>query len=159
MGNLNLCVQVPLLRSLSLGLPYSGHEAMIFKSSPGLEASWRKEGLNLAYGVKTFPQEPLYRPRFAMQIVQVQLGLSTLFSNFPTGSTNVPYGQSPGLFSGSSWTAFLLATVWSAPWAQAQPENRMEGSGRRQLTGEPTFLTQVPKQSDANTPSAPSSPS
>lgn len=30
----------------------------------------------------------------------------------------------------------------------------MEGSGRRQLTGEPTFLTQVPKQSDANTPSA-----
>lgn len=30
----------------------------------------------------------------------------------------------------------------------------MEGSGRRQLTGEPTFLTQVPKESDANTPSA-----
>lgn len=30
MGNLNLRVQVPLLRSLSLGLPYSGDEAMIF---------------------------------------------------------------------------------------------------------------------------------
>lgn len=41
-----------------------------------------------------------------------------------------------------------------APWAQAQLKNRMEGSGRRQLTGEPTFLTQVPKESDANTPSA-----
>lgn len=36
----------------------------------------------------------------------------------------------------------------------AQLKNRMEGSGRRQLTGEPTFLTQVPKESDANTPSA-----
>lgn len=49
---------------------------------------------------------------------------------------------------------FLLATVWSAPWAQSQPKNRTEGSGKRQLTGEPTFLTQVPKESDANTPSA-----
>lgn len=95
----------------------------------------------------------MYRPRFAMQIVQIQLWLATLFSNFPTGSTNIPYGKSPGLFSSSSCT-FLLATVWSAPWAQAQPENRTEGSGKRQLTGEPTFLTQVPKQSDANTPSA-----
>lgn len=46
MGNLNLCVQVPLLRSLSLGLPCSGGEAMIFRSSPGIEASWRKESLN-----------------------------------------------------------------------------------------------------------------
>lgn len=46
MGNLNLCVQVPLLRSLSLGLPCSGDEAMIFRSSPGIEASWRKESLN-----------------------------------------------------------------------------------------------------------------
>lgn len=36
----------------------------------------------------------------------------------------------------------------------AQLKNRMEGPGRRQLTGEPTFLTQVPKESDANTPSA-----
>lgn len=36
----------------------------------------------------------------------------------------------------------------------AQLKNRMEGFGRRQLTGEPTFLTQVPKESDANTPSA-----
>lgn len=41
----------------------------------------------------------------------------------------------------------------------AQLKNRMEGSGRRQLTGEPTFLTQVPKESDANTPSALPSPS
>lgn len=46
MGNLKLAVQSPLLRSLSLDLPYSGDEAMIFRSSPGLEASWRKEGLN-----------------------------------------------------------------------------------------------------------------
>lgn len=30
MGNLNFGVQSPLLRSLSLGLPYSGDEAMIF---------------------------------------------------------------------------------------------------------------------------------
>lgn len=89
-----------------------------------------------------------------MQIVQVQLWLATLFSNFPTGSTNIPYGKSPGLFSSSSCTSFLLATVWGAPWAQAQLKNRMEGSGKWQLTGEPTFLTQVPKQSDANTPSA-----
>lgn len=36
----------------------------------------------------------------------------------------------------------------------AQLQNKMEGSRRRQLTGEPTFLTQVPKESDANTPSA-----
>lgn len=89
-----------------------------------------------------------------MQIVQVQLWLATLFSNFPTGSTNIPYGKSAGLFSSSSCTSFLLATVWGAPWAQAQLKNRMEGSGKWQLTGEPTFLTQVPKQSDANTPSA-----
>lgn len=46
MENLKLAVQSPLLRSLSLDLPYSGDEAMIFRSSPGLEASWRKEGLN-----------------------------------------------------------------------------------------------------------------
>nr|KAF6505939.1 hypothetical protein HJG63_007819 [Rousettus aegyptiacus] len=36
----------------------------------------------------------------------------------------------------------------------AQLNTRMENSGRRHLTGEPTFLTQVPKESDANTPSA-----
>ena len=36
-------------------------------------------------------------------------------------------------------------------WAQGLGQ---QGSGRRQLTGEPTFLTQVPKESDANTPSA-----
>lgn len=89
-----------------------------------------------------------------MQIVQVQLWLATLFSKFPKGSTNIPSGKSPGLLSSSSCTFFLLAIVWSAPWAQAQPKNRTEGSGKRQLTGEPTFLTQVPKQSDANTPSA-----
>lgn len=39
------------------------------------------------------------------------------------------------------------------PMGRAQLKNRMEGSGRRRLTGEPTFLTQVPKESDANTPS------
>lgn len=59
MGNLNLCVQVPLLRSLSVRLPYSGDEAMIFRSSPGLEASWRKEDLNPGLWSQTFPREPL----------------------------------------------------------------------------------------------------
>lgn len=49
---------------------------------------------------------------------------------------------------------FVLSTIWSAPWARAQLKNRTEGSGERQLTGEPPFLTQVPKESDANTPSA-----
>lgn len=62
--------------------------------------------------------------------------------------------KATGLLSNSSCIFFLLATAWGAPWAQAQLRNRMEGSGRRQLTGEPTFLTQVPKESDANTPSA-----
>lgn len=41
-----------------------------------------------------------------MQTVQVQLWLATLFSNFPKGSTNIPYGKSPGLFSSSSCTFF-----------------------------------------------------
>lgn len=41
-----------------------------------------------------------------MQIVQVQLWLATLFNNFTKGSTNIPYGRSPGLFSSSSCPFF-----------------------------------------------------
>lgn len=62
--------------------------------------------------------------------------------------------KATGLLNNSSSAFFPAGTAWGAPWAWAQLKNRMEGPRRRQLTGEPTFLTQVPKESDANTPSA-----
>lgn len=42
------------------------------------------------------PQQPLYRPRFAMQnnLSQVLFWLATLFSNFTKCSTNIHYGES-----------------------------------------------------------------
>lgn len=63
-----------------------------------------------------------------MQTVQVQLWRATLSSNFPKGSTNIPYGKSPGLFSGSS-CVFFFSAVYSmeCPMSTSSAEEQNRG--------------------------------
>lgn len=80
--------------------------------------------------------------------------LATLFSSFRKQHKYSLWRKQQDYWAILPLLFFPAGLAWGAPWAQAQLKNRLEGPGRRQLTGEPTFLTQVPKESDANTPSA-----
>lgn len=67
-----------------------GDEAMIFRSSPGIEASWRKESLNPGLWSHNLSPGALVQTQVCYANSPGSVWLATLFSNFPTGSTNIP---------------------------------------------------------------------
>lgn len=103
------------------------------------------------------PSSPCIDPDLLCKIIYPRFCSGWLsWSAISESSTNIHCGESNRTIEWFLLYFFFPSGIaWGIPWAQqAQLTNRMEDPGKRQLSGEPTFLTQVPKESDANTPSA-----